>query len=325
MPNDHASFVTSETALAQDLSMKELMLMADGVEIAANKIKAENTAKAHLSRFASFERWASNQGIPSLPVSPYVVALYVDALDRQGKSLSTIRAHVSTIAILHKENGLINPCLNHELKTFLAYKRRQRSDEQPRQARALSEADVMQVLLNLPTPRLGRGGRQETEDAARNRAKIDRAILLTMVQAGLRRGEAGTLQWGNIQPAVDGSGRLALHSTNVARRGQYAIVAVKSDCVRSLDAIRPWNTLPTDRVFGLSGQQLARRLRAMCDSAGLDTSRITGQTPRLSMAHIMTNNGAPAHVILRQGRSEMAGVTHSYLTSPQASEALRYM
>ena len=48
----------------------------------------------------------------------------------------------------------------------------------------------------------------ESESVCEVRAAFDKALLLTMVQAGLRRSEAEDLCWDDVGKADDGSGRV---------------------------------------------------------------------------------------------------------------------
>ncbi len=128
----------------------------------------------------------------------------------------------------------------------------------------------------------------ESQEYADARAALDEALLLTMTQAGLRRSEAAALTWGDISEYGDGTGRILIASDKTDQTGEGAVIAVKRDCIRSLFAIRSSNPSPDESVFGLSAAQISRRLKAMCAAAGIDASRISGHTPRVSLARGMS-------------------------------------
>ena len=78
-----------------------------------------------------------------------------------------------------------------------------------RQAGALT-ADVLAVnrLTAVQPRRRGRGF--ETAEQAKERAKLDLALVAVLSDAGLRRSEASSLTWGDVQRWDDGSGRITV-------------------------------------------------------------------------------------------------------------------
>ena len=303
----------------------DMLQLAQGVEKSIEDSRAKNTNIALESRFKVFRQWTTAHGFVSLPAESYVVALYAQFLDEEGKALSTIAAYVSAIATMHRDSNLPNPCESHGVKLVLEGKRRQHAPRRQHQALALSDADKQTILMNLQRPRRGRGGRMETQDYANGRALVDAALLLTMTQAGLRRSETASLRWSDIEDYGDGTGRLFIRSSKTDQIGDGEVVAVKSDCMRSLAAIRPNAPEGESLVFNLSGAQINRRLKAMCAAAGLDSEAISGHTPRVSLARAMSEKGAPTHIIQRQGRWHSPSMVASYTRRATAAETLRWL
>lgn len=303
----------------------DLVPLAEGVGRSIEERRSENTNRALRTRWTAFCQWAEPRGFPTLPAEPFVVSLYAEALDQDGKSLATILAYVSAIATAHKDRGLDNPCENHGVREYLAGKRRQHSARHQRQASALSDDDRHAVIVNLYRRRKGRGGHIESQKHADARAAVDEALLLSMTQAGLRRSEAAALTWGDVSEYQDGTGRILIKSGKTDQTGMGAIVAVKRDCIRALMAIKPAVATPEDRVFQLSGAQISRRLKAMCLAAGIDADRISGHTPRISLARGMSEKGAPTHLIQRQGRWSSTSMVVSYTREATAAETLGWL
>ena len=315
----------ADVIVEAEIDEKELTTLAAGIGAALENSRAENTRRAYAVRFDRFARWATARGLPCLPADPYTIALYAESLVQEGKTLSTVKAYLSTVSMAHRLKGEQNPCGDPRVRLYLDGKTRQFAGSRQKQAIALSENDIMNILVSLPRRRVGRSGHLESESVAESRAALDKALLLTMVQAGLRRSEAEGLCWGDISEAEDGSGRVTIKRSKTDQTGQGAVVAVKENCLEALAGVRPKDSNDGERIFGLSGVQIYRRLKAMCAGAGMDADRVTGHTPRVTLARLMSEKGAPTHIIQKQGRWETPGMVMLYTRAAQAGEALRWL
>ena len=181
----------------------------------------EQSALALRDRFEAFANWAGeaerqeNRQILRMPVDASDLVSYARALDERGMALSTISSYVSAIGTIHTAAGLYNPTAALAVKDILAELRETHANDELRRARSLSEAEIESILSCLYLER--RRGRQiETVETAFRRAGVDKALLLTMIQAGMRRNEADRLLWGDIKEQEDGTGRLSLPTKQVA-------------------------------------------------------------------------------------------------------------
>ena len=179
-----------------EIDENELTTLAAGIEAAMEHSRAENTKRAYAVRFDRFARWATARGFSCLPADPYTIALYAEALVQEGKALSTVKAYLSTVSMAHRLKGEQNPCGDPRVRLYMDGKTREYAGRKQKQALALSENDIVNVLVSLPRRRIGRSGHLETEALTETRAALDKALLLTMVQAGLRRSEAEALWLG---------------------------------------------------------------------------------------------------------------------------------
>ena len=122
-----------------------------------------------------------------------------------------------------------------------------------RQAGALA-ADVLAVIrLTAPKPR-ARGRGVETPEQAAERGKFDLALVAVLSDGGLRRSEASTLTWGDVQRWDDGSGRITVIRSKTDAEAQGAVVAI------TFDACGPW-TPSSRRVLTLSRKYSGCRSR----------------------------------------------------------------
>ena len=195
-----------------------------------------------------------------------------------------------------------------------------------RQAGALT-ADVLTVIrLTAVQPRK-RGRGFETAEHAAERARFDLALVAVLSDAGLRRSEASSLTWGDVQRWDDGSGRITAIRSKTDVEAQGAVVAITPAAMWALDAIRPVGVAGNEEVFGLSESQIARRVKVIAKAAGLaDWEFFSGHSGRVGMARRMAQNGALTHEIERQGRwKQGGGMVGRYTRGETAGSALRYL
>ena len=151
--------------------------------------------------------------------------------------------------------------------------------------------------------------------------------MAVLSDAGLRRSEASSLTWGDVQCWDDGSGRITVIRSKTDVEAQGAVVAITRAAMGALDAIRPAGVGSNERVFGLSDSQIARRMKVIAKAAGLaDWECFSGHSGRVGMARRMAHNGAPTHEIERQGRwKQDGGMVGRYTRGESAGSALRYL
>ena len=153
------------------------------------------------------------------------------------------------------------------------------------------------------------------------------ALVAVLSDAGLRRSEAAALTWGDVQRWEDGSGRITVIRSKTDAEAQGAVVAVTPAAMQALFAIRPARAGGEVRVFGLSESQIARRVKAIAQAAGLaDREFFSGHSGRVGMARRMAQNGAPTHEIECRGRwKQGGGIVGRHTRGESAGSALRYL
>ena len=241
-------------------------------------------------------------GLASLPAEPITVARYLAARAGSGASIATMRLTISAIAKAHEWARLESPCRDPGVRASLKGWGRRLSKPQ-RQAGALT-ADVLAVIrLTAVQPRK-RGRGFETPEQAEERGRFDVALVAVLSDGGLRRSEASSLTWGDIQRWDDGSGRITVIRSKTDVEADGAVVAITPAAMGALDAIRPIGVGGEAKVFGLSESQIARRVKVIAKAAGLtDWEFFSGHSGRVGVAQ----NGAPTHEIERQGRWKQGG------------------
>lgn len=285
--------------------------------------RAQQTNRTYKSRWNRFHAWCMSRNVMSLPAEPANVARYLATLGADGYAPSTIRGVASTIAAAHDDRGVANPCAVNVVRKTLSGLMREHAKRQ-KQARAMMDADLGRIRMSACTPRVGRGGKMETDDMAMKRGMIDIALVSVMRDAGLRRSEAASLVWDDVERYDDGSGRITIQKSKTDQDALGAVVAITGTAMRDLENIRPENPDGNDSVFGMSASQICRRIQSATKVAGLP-SGYSGHSPRVGLARKMVRNAAPHSVITRQGRWKKSEMVDLYTRNEAAGEALRWL
>ena len=278
---------------------------------------ATGTALTLRKRLEAFVKWleenqeeGNGPGL-QLPVDASVIVCYAKALNERGMALSTIRTYVSAVGTVHNAAGLYNPTTDTRVKDLMAELREKHRSDELRHARILSRAEIRRIFNNLHRRRRGRGGRMEKPDTAWGRAFVDRALLITMIQAGMRRNEAAILRWNEVREHRDGYGQVLLRTNWATYRETWTTITL--DCFRLLMEMRGTDADDSSRVFNLSASQITRRLKRMCEEAGIDATEVSGHTPRATLLRLMVENGTPLSIVQRQLRLTPPPSTQKYI------------
>ena len=317
--------VGQELVPHQPPSILALWAADQGVAASLESVLSDNTHRVYGTQWRIFIGWCDEVGLTSLPAEPLTVARYVAARANSGASIATIRLATSAISKAHEWAKLESPCRDPGVRASLKGWGRRLAKPQ-RQSGALT-ADVLAVIrLTAVQPRR-RGRGIETPEQAAERAKLDLALVAVLSDAGLRRSEASSLTWGDVQHWDDGSGRITVIRSKTDAEAQGAVVAVTPAAMDALSAIRPAGAGSEVKVFGLSESQIARRVKAIARAAGLENWEFfSGHSGRVGMARRMAQNGAPTHEIERQGRwKQGGGMVGRYTRGETAGSALRYL
>ena len=296
-----------------------------GVADALESVLSDNTRRVYGAQWRLFNDWCDLVGLRSLPAEPLTVARYLAARAGSGSTIATLRLTTSAIARVHRWAGHESPGRDRGVREALQGWGRRLAKPQ-RQAGALT-ADVLAVIrLTAVQPRK-RGRGIETPAQAAERARFDLALVAVLSDGGLRRSEAAALTWDDVRRWDDGSGRITVVRSKTDALAQGAVVAITPAAMRALEAIRPVGVASSEKVFGLSESQIARRVKAVARAAGLaDWENFSGHSGRVGMARRMAQNGAPTHEIERQGRwKQGGGMVGRYTRGESAGSALRYL
>ena len=261
---------------------------------------ASATLNNYRIQWGNFLSWALAKGVQPLPAEPAQVAAYLaERLQEHGHKPSTLRVAASAIAFAHKTANADDPCVSPEVKRTLRCATRKVGREQ-KQAKALTEEALFAIESIACQPRLGRGGRNETQETARCRGNLDIALIRLMRDAVLRVSEAAALTWLDIEPEADGTGRLLIRRSKTDAEGKGAMLFLSAPTMTALELIRN-ESAAKDSVFGLRPNQISARIKREAQAAGLGDG-FSGHSPRVGMARDLARAGIELPSLMNAGR-----------------------
>ena len=231
-----------------------------------------------------------------------------------------MRLDAAAIGHQHRQHNFSNPIDSEGVKTVLAGLARLGRAGAQKQARGISREDLAAIRATACSPRVGRGGKMETEDRARVRGQVDIALCCLMFDGLLRRSEAAALTWNDIAREADGSGRLTVRHSKTDPRGEGKVLWISPATMEALDAMRGESGDDTDPVFGLSGQQISRRIAAACETAGLGRG-YTGHSLRVGAAQALAGANISLAAIMENGRWQSSRMPARYTRHAAAAQS----
>ena len=133
---------------------------------------------------------------------------------------------------------------------------------------------------------------------------VDVALLSVLRDGLLRRSEASTLRWGDVEIQADGSARIHVRRSKTLPEAEGTVLYIGQDAAAALVDIMPAGFAvvdPSTPVFGLSASQIGRRVNAAAKPAGLGDG-FTGHSGRVGMAQDLAATGVKLPALMNAGR-----------------------
>ena len=293
--------------------------------------RSEGTRRTYASLWATWENWADERGLPTLPAEAEHIA---DFLVNRAETCTkgTINTLKAAIAAMHVDNNLLDPTKHKGVKKVIAGLNREDTKPQ-RQATALTKEVQAAIIATAHIPRPLPGGRPkknglrtlrlESQGQANARAAMDIALVSVMRDGLLRRSEAAALTWADVQFEADGSGLITIRKSKTDQTGQGQVQFIGPDAVKALKNLKetkPFHSGPEDSVIGLTGHTISRRLGEAARYAGLD-GNFSGHSPRVGMAVDLTTAGFELPALMAVGRWSTSQMVARYTRNQAASKS----
>ena len=277
---------------------------------------APTTRINYMSQWRKWETFAGDRGYPIFPVDPVHLADWITQRAADGQKPGTIRMGLAAVGSAHRQANLSNPTEDEGVRATMRGITRAAGRAQ-KQAIGLTVASLAAIRATACVPRTGRGGSLETSETAEARGQVDIALISLMRDGMLRRSEAESLTWGDLVEESDGAGRLTVARSKTDPEGEGAVLFVSAPTMQALTAIKPTGASAGDSMFGLSDDQIARRVTAAAEAAGLGKG-FTGHSARVGMAQDLARAGTELPALMTAGRWQSPTMPARYTRAEQA-------
>ena len=266
------------------------LTVADAVRIATaiSAGRADSTRALYGYAWHRWEQWCAVRAAVPLPATPATVCAYLTERAEQGVSISTINLSCAAIAHQHRSRGAQDPVAHEAVRQVRRGLRRTLGTAPRRPARPLTVAELRQIVTSIDP---------DTPQGAR-----DAALVLLGFASALRRSELAALTLADIESQPGGLLlRVRRSKTDPERRGQVVGVARGQHPITdAVAALATWTAVRGSEPGALftsmrpgcpslepiSGDAVARILKARARAAGLTTDRITAHS--LRAGHVTT-------------------------------------
>ena len=277
---------------------------------------APTTRANYRAQWNQWEIFADENGYTMFPADPVHLADWITQRAADGRKPGTIRMGLAAVGAAHRQANLPNPTEDAGVRATMRGITRVAGRAQ-KQAAGLTAASLAAIRATACVPRTGRGGSLETVSTAEARGLMDIALVSLMRDGMLRRSEAASLTWGDLVDEGDGTGRLTVARSKTDQEGEGAVLFVSAPTMEALKAIRPIDSDASDCLFGLSAEQIGRRVSSAAVAARLGEG-YSGHSARVGMAQDLTRAGTELPALMTAGRWQSPTMPARYTRAEQA-------
>lgn len=277
---------------------------------------APTTRVNYKSQWKKWESFAHENNYPVFPAHPVHLADWITQRAADGRKPGTIRMGLSAVGAAHRQANVPNPVEDEGVRATMRGISRAVGRAQ-KQAVGLTAASLAAIRATACIPRIGRGGFPESAATAQSRGLLDIAMASLMRDGMLRRSEAASLTWGDLVEQEDGTGRLTVARSKTDQEGEGAVLFVSGPTMETLRAVKPGDADDAAALFGLSAEQIGRRISSAAAAAGLGEG-FTGHSARVGMAQDLARSGTELPALMTAGRWQSPTMPARYTRAEQA-------
>ena len=282
---------------------------------------ADGTRGVYQKHLAYFERWCQGRGIRQSLVETGHIKVYVMEM-REGRGLSVSWLGCAVAAVkkaLEWEGRAAQVDWDDVALKVRLYRKKARL--QPVSVDGITREYFEMLEAAAWMPRLG-----EWDGKTARRAAFDVALVSLMRDCLLRRSEAAVVKWGDITvERMPGHvyGVLSIPFSKTDQFGSGAVGYVHIETLARLQemAVRCGRDPSRDGqlVFGIGEKQVANRIIAACEHAGLP-GRFGGHSCRVGMAVDLATHNTPLVGVMQSGRWRIPATVMRYIKSIAAGD-----
>jgi integrase len=294
---------------------------ADRIAAAIDAARTESTRRVYAYTWGQWARWCAARNLTPLPGDPAALCAYLTERAAEGIAVSSLDLACTAIRHVHRMHGAADPVASETVRQVRLGLRRTYGTAPRRLARPLSTTDIRHIVNQIDRP-----------DSVGTR---DAAIILLGYASAMRRSELTALTLLDVQEKADGL-LVTIRRSKADQEGHGQIVAVargknlETDPVAALASWRALRGHTPGPLFTrffrsrislepLSGDAIARMLRARAHEAGLDAERITAHSLRAGHATTAALGGVPLARIAAQTRhKDLSVLVNRYIRPLEA-------
>ena len=265
--------------------------------------------RAYQAQVRAFEQWAGHEaGLANVnEVCRYLATRAAHSHSSRTQFLAALRKAL-------RESGRADITAHPTIRQTLRGLRRQRP-QAPAQAAPFLQETLDAIERTACLPRIGRGGKTESAQAAAKRGRVDIAFARTLRDSLCRVSELLRVRWIDVAYDADGSGILILRGPTKADQSgtQVHALYLTPRTVEAIDRMRPADANDIDRVFPFSVRTANRRIKAAIKAAGLPHSEsYSSHSGRVGAAQSLAAAGAGIVEIQTAGRWNSPAMPAAY-------------
>ena len=277
---------------------------------------APTTRINYISQWKKWRSLAEGNGYRVSPADPVHVADWITQRAAGGQKPGTVRMGLAAVGAAHRQANLPSPTDDEGVRATMRGITRLAGKVQ-KQATGLTATGLAAIRATACAPRIGRGGSLETNPTAEARGRVDIALISLMRNGMLRRSEAESLSWGDLEEESDGTGRLTVSRSKNYPEEEVAVLFVSVPTMQALRVIKPDGARVGDSMFGLPDGQIPRRVTAAAEAAGLGEGH-TWHSARVGMALDLVRPGTELPALMTAGRWQSPTMPARYTLAEQA-------
>ena len=263
--------------------------------------KANNTLRAYKSDFRDFSAFCANNGLPSLPTQPKIIAIYITHLSKLLK-FSTLRRRIASISVIHKLKGHYldtkHPIIMENLHGI---KRTLGSRQKAKKPILINDLKLIIKVIDKKKIR-------------------DKTLILLGFAGGFRRSELVNIIHEDLEFVSEGV-KILIKKSKTDQSGEGIIKAIpyfdnKEFCpVLTLKNYvnQKVSIKSEDKVFKISDKSVALIIKKYAEKAGLDPSKYAGHSLRSGFATTAAEFGAEERNIMAMTGHKTTQMVRRYI------------
>jgi len=267
--------------------------------------KSKNTLRAYQSDYNDFLKFCLNNGFPSMPSQPKILALYLTHLSSYSK-YSTLKRRLASISIVHKAKGhYIDTKHPIIMENLMGIKRIKGSNQKGKKPLLVNDLKLLIKAID-----------QSNE---KDKRKIrDRALILIGFSGGFRRSELVDIEYEDIEFAPEGV-KIFVKRSKTDQSGEgmtKAIPYFDNENFCPVKAIKRWIEvidLKRGKVFNISDKSVALTIKKYANLAGLESHKYSGHSLRSGFATSTAESGAEERNIMAMTGHKSTEMVRRYI------------